>query len=784
MRLAFWLMAAMPMLAAVTVYPPRIELHGQDATQVFVVTERDSYGYERDITGQCGVLNLASAKQAPLLRLRCGGKLVSVPIEVKPAVKKVGVSFINDVSPIFTMSGCAGSGCHGSIRGQRGFKLSLFGNDPLLDFEAVTNVKAKRIDRQSAAQSLLLKKATTESAHGGGFRFAVDSLQYRVLRDWIAQGAPYDAGATPRITGLSVYPEERLLVGLGARQQLVALAKYSDGSVRDVTHLAQYTANDPDTVRVNSKGEVEAIETGETAVMVRTMGQAVAARILIAATPTPKDYPLVIGKNLVDGPVFEKLRRLGLRPSAMASEEEFLRRVYLDTTGLLPTAAESRAYLAAANPHKRSELIDRLLGTRAHAEVWALKYAELTRAGTREAGNKGAKIVYDYLRHSFQANKPYDRITRELILSQGAHSFSQSSMEGVPLSPTSFYNISFDSNAPDHATNISQMFLGVRMECAKCHNHPWERWTQDDFYGFAAFFARVGIKEVYENDENATQYLEEGSVEHPKTKKRVTAKLLDGPTVEDTQDGDIREALVDWMVSAKNPYFARTMVNRVWRHYFGRGFVEEVDDFRVTNPASHPALLDALAADFAGHGYDLRRLEKLILESRTYQLSAEPNESNRRDLRNFSHFPVRRLMAEMLIDTMSQVAGVPEKFAGYPPETRAMQLSGGGGGYMLSSFGRLSRDILCERESQPDMAQTMHLISGSTIQAKVSKAKLPWDLGDEALIEHVYLSALVRKPSEAEKKAILERIGKGDRKAAFEDLLWAIFNSKEFMYQH
>lgn len=778
------LFVAVPLAGALSVYPARIELYGQDAKQVITVTDRNADGYERDVTKTCNVPNVVTVQQAPVLRLVCGGKGLSVPILVKAAARKPGISFINDVSPIFTMSGCAGSNCHGSIRGQRGFKLSLFGNDPLLDYEAVTNPTAKRIDRKEAAKSMLLGKATAQTPHGGGFRFAQDSLQYRVLLDWIEQGAPYDSGATPRIASLTVYPEQRLLVGAGATQQLVAIAKYSDGTLRDVTHLAQYAANDPDTVQVNAKGQVQALQAGETAVMVRTMGFAVASRILIAGAITAKDYPTIQSNNYVDERIFEKLRKLNIRPSEAAGEAEFLRRLYLDTTGLLPTPEASRVYLDSKNPRKRAELIEQLLARREHAEVWALKFSELTRAGTREAGNKGAKIVYGYLRDSFQANKPYDRMVRELILSQGSHSFANSSMGAVKQSPTSFYNISFDSNAPDHATNISQLFLGVRMECAKCHNHPWERWTQDDFYGFAAFFARVGIKEVYENDENATQYMEEGSVEHPKTKKKVNPKFLDGATIADSQDGDIRENLMDWMVSAKNPFFAKTIVNRVWKHYFGRGFVEEVDDFRVTNPPTHPELLDALATDLIAHHYDLRHLERTILNSRTYQLSAEPNESNRSDRRNLSHFPVRRLMAEILVDTMSQAAQVEEKFAGYPPETRAMQIYGGGGGYMLSSFGRLSRDIICERDTQPDMAQTMHLISGSTIQNKVSKSKLPWELGDDALVEHVYLSALVRQPSEAERKMIRERIGSSERKAVFQDLLWAIFNSKEFMYQH
>lgn len=762
------------LVAALEVYPPKIELYGADAKQTYLVFDKGV-----DVTAECAASNQATAKNAPALVVRCRGQQVRVPVVAKAATRKPGVSFINDVSPIFTMSGCAGANCHGSIRGQRGFKLSLFGNDPELDFNAVHDAKAKRIDKAAPAKSILLTKPTTEVAHGGGFRFAPDSLQYRTILNWIEAGAPFDDKGTPRVVKLDVYPAERLLNGPGQEQQLVAVARYSDGSVRDMTHLVQYSSNDPDTVEVSAKGRVKALQQGETAIMVRTMGQAVAARVYVAqGKPLRVERPVA---NSVDKHVFGKLERLGIPASRMTTDEEFLRRVSLDVTGLLPTVEETRAFLAAPD---RKALVERLLAKPEAAEVWALKFTELFRAGTREAGQKGAKIVYDYLRDAFVRNKPYDRIVQDVILSQGSHSFSQSSMEGVPLAPTSFYNISFDSNAPDHATNISQLFLGTRIECAKCHNHPWEKWTQDDFYGFAAFFARVGIKEVYENDENATQYMEEGSVEHPKTKKKVGAKFLDGGLVADGQDKDIREDLVAWMRGPKNPYFAKAIVNRVWKHYFGRGFVEEVDDFRVTNPATHPELLEELAKDLVTHQFDLRHLMRTILNSSTYQLSAEPLEGNAKDVRNYSHFPVRRLQAEMIVDAMSQVSGAPEKFAGYPPETRAMQVYGGGGGYMLSSFGRLSRDIICERDAQPDMAQTMHLISGDTVQRKLAKAKLPLELNDEALAEHVYLSALVRKPRANETAALQARIAAAGRKTAFEDLLWALFNSKEFLYQH
>ncbi len=769
--------------AKLSIYPPAVVLHGQDATQSFAVTYTDAEGYNRDVTAECAPGHVARALMKKI-SISCRGLLATAPVTVKPAVRSPGISFVNDVSPIFTMSGCAGANCHGSIRGQRGFKLSLFGYEPKLDYESITGGDAHRINRAAPEKSLLLQKPTTQTPHGGGFRFSPDSEQYRTLLEWLRQGAPYDANDTVRITALSVYPEERILTGPNQTQQLIAIARYSDGSVRDMTNLVQYTANDPDTVQVDSHGVVKALQTGETAVMVRSTGKAVAARIFIASGPTAKDYPEVPHNNYIDDQIFTKLRQMNIRPSELSSDEQFLRRVNLDTIGLLPTEAETREFLSSSDANKRAQLIDRLLNRREFADVWALKFTELFRAGTREAGNKGAKIVYDYVRDSFRENKPYDRFVRELLLSQGAHSFAASSIPGLKQSPTSFYNVSFDSNAPDHATNVSQLFLGVRLDCAKCHNHPFEKWTQNDFYGFAAFFARVGIKEVYENDENATIYMEEGSVKHPKTKQHMDAKFLDGPIVKDQQEADIREALVDWMVSPQNPFFARAISNRVWKHFMGRGIVEDVDDFRVTNPPTHPALLNALASDLATHHYDLRHLMRAIMNSRVYQLSPEPNESNHNDAINYSHFRMRRLEAEALLDAMSEVTGVPEKFAGYPAGTRAMQLYGVGGGYMLSSFGRLSRDIICERDSQPDMAQTMHMISGSTIQKKVTGMKFDAKLSDEQWIDDFYLSALVRKPAAEERRAALEQIAKSDHAAGRQDLAWAVLNSKEFLYQH
>ena len=564
-----------------TVYPPSIELTGRNATQVLAVSLEG-----RDVTAECTfapadralltvskeALVTAQADGKTTLKVSCGGSQAVAPVKIAAAREEPKLSFVKDVVPIFTMAGCAGSNCHGSIRGQNGFKLSLFGYEPDLDFKAI----GPRIDRDHPEQSLILLKPTMQKPHGGGVRFAVDSLQYRTILDWIKGGASYDSAGSPRIATLTVYPPEVTLTGEGATQQLIATATYTDGTRRDVTHLVAYSSNGPDTVQVSADGKIQGLKAGETAVMVRTLGQAVAAKIYVPQAPLAHAFPNVTRNNYMDEWVFSKLKRLNIEPSGLSSDEHFLRRVYLDTVGLLPTQKEAEEFLDSKEPDKRAKLIDALLQRPEFSEYWALKYTELFRAGTREAGPKGARIIYEWVKQSFLENKPYDKMVTELLLSQGAHLCGPG--------PSSFYNVSFDSNAPDHATNVSQLFLGTRIECAKCHNHPWEKWTQEDFYGFAAFFARVKIKEIHDDDENEHYYAEEGEVINPKTNKAAAPKYLDGAVEPDEQDKDVRVNLAKWMTAPENPFFSRAIVNRVWKTYLGRGLVEEVDDFRVTNP--------------------------------------------------------------------------------------------------------------------------------------------------------------------------------------------------------
>jgi hypothetical protein len=766
-----------------TVYPPSIELTGRNATQVLAVSLEG-----RDVTSECTfvpadqslltvskkALVTAQSDGKSTLKVSCGGLQAVVPVRIAAAREEPKLSFVKDVVPIFTMAGCAGSNCHGSIRGQNGFKLSLFGYEPDLDFKAI----GPRIDRDHPEQSLILQKPTLQKAHGGGVRFVVDSLQYRTILDWIKGGARYDSAGSPRIATLTVYPQEVTLKGEGAVQQLIATATYTDGTHRDVTHLVAYSSNSPDTVQVSADGKIQGLRAGETAVMVRTLGQAVAAKIYVPQAPLAHAFPNVPRNNYIDEWVFSKLKRLNIEPSGLSSDEHFLRRVYLDTAGLLPTQKEAEEFLNSKDPAKRVKLIDSLLQRPEFSEYWALKYTELFRAGTREAGPKGARIIYEWVKQSFLQNKPYDKMVTELLLSQGAHLFG--------TGPSSFYNVSFDSNAPDHATNVSQLFLGTRIECAKCHNHPWERWTQEDFYGFAAFFARVKIKEIHDDDENEHYYAEEGEVINPKTNKPAVPKYLDGALEPDEQDKDIRINLAKWMTAPENPFFSRAIVNRVWKTYLGRGLVEDVDDFRATNPPTNPGLLDALAKDLSSHRYDLRQLIRTILNSRTYQLGAEPTQSNRDDAINYSRYYMKRMIAEQMLDTIVEFTGMPEKFRGFPPGTRAMEVYSAqpAGNYMLTAFGRTNRETICERDSVPDIVQVLHLISGDTINKRVAQWKPDPALNDEQQLNRIYLSSLARYPSAEEKSRIETDLGARDKRQVFQDLVWAILNSDEFMYNH
>jgi len=703
------------------------------------------------------------------------------------AGEKPKLSFVKDIVPIFTKAGCANSNCHGSIRGQAGFKLSLFGYEPDLDYDAITKQQdGRRINKIEPEKSLILLKPTFSIPHGGGERFKVGSLEYEAILDWIRDGATYDSAGSPRLKTLQVTPEEITLVGIGTKHHLAAMGTYTDGSTEDLTRKVQYTANDESVVEVSPLGEIKTRRAGETAIMVRTLGKAVAARIAVVEKPPMANYPDVPRNNFIDELVFAKLKRLNIIPSALASDNEFLRRVYLDATGMLPTLEETKAFLESKDPEKRAKLIDELIDRPEFAEVWATRFADLFRTGLLDQGHKGGRLMYNWLRKAVMEDKPYNQFTTELLTASGQLKFNATA---------NFYYVTEFSEPENLATNVSQVFLGVRLECARCHNHPWEKWTQDDFWGFAAFFGRMGIKDTYENDESQVLLKVKGEVIHPKTKQAVLPKYLDGPAEAEQPDEDIREKLAAWITSPKNPWFPRAIMNRMVKHYLGRALVEPVDDFRVTNPPTNQALLDALAKDFVENGYHLKRTARLIMNSRVYQLASEPNETNRGDQINYSRYYVKRLMAEQLADSITEVTGVPEKYPGHMLGTRAMAIPQGAPSYFLATFGRMkAREVICERDSQPDMAQAMHLISGETLMRQTTakggnldKWMADSSLSNEDVVKRMFLAALVRDPDHREIEVALlplQAHGQEARRQAFEDVLWSIFNSKEFLFNH
>jgi hypothetical protein len=584
---------------------------------------------------------------------------------------------------------------------------------------------------------------------------------------------------------LIVEPHERRLVGLGTKQRLVVTARYTDGSFEDVTDKVQFTSNDEAVATVSPEGIVQAAAPGETAVMVRTLGQASVARIAVVKDSPMANYPALESRNFIDEFVFAKLKASNLLPSGQVSDEHFVRRVYLDVLGVVPTVAETTEFLDSRDPNKRSLLIHQLLDRPERAEFWAQYFADLFRLGFNESRDKGAKIFYNWLRDSIEQDRPYDQVVRDLMVGQGNLFYNPAA---------NFYFVTRKLDPGDVATHISQTLLGVRIECARCHNHPWEKWTQDDFYGFAAFFPRLATKFVNAGSESNVYLRDSGEVIHPRTKKHVEARYLAGDLERSEPSQDIRVKLAQWVTAPRNPFFARTIVNRIWKRYLGRGIVEPVDDFRITNPPSNEKLLDALADDFVRNGYSLKHTERLILNSHVYQTSSIPSENNRGDSINYSRYYLKRMMAEQLMDSIVMVTGVKERFTGWVGSQRAMSLPHGSPCDLLTIFGRVpDREFIRERDAEPNITQTLHLINGDTIQKRLSDPKgnlatwlAEFEGRDSALVERIYLAALSRRPSAGESAAVLQalKVQPADRAAVFQDLAWALLNSKEFLYVH
>jgi hypothetical protein len=718
------------------------------------------------------------------------GTSAKVSVSVRNTTTTPAITFERDVQPILTQFGCNAGACHGKARGQNGFQLSLLAYDSDFDFRAITaEARGRRIFPANPTFSLLLRKASGQIPHGGGRRLLEGGPEYRALADWISAGTPRTPTDAPRLEKITVFPPARLMA-FREQQQLAVSAHYSDGSRRDVTHLAQFSSSESVYAAVDASGRVKSGPIpGEATITARFAERFAVCNVLIPL-PTPvagEVFDRLPRNNFIDGFVWAKLKQLNITPSALATDAQYHRRVFLDVIGRLPTPDETRTFLADRDTRKRQKLVDSLLERPEYADFWANKWTDLLRPNPYHTGMKATYNLDQWLRRRFRENIPYDQFVREIITANGS-TFTN----GAAV----FYR---NRREPDELTTmVSQLFLGVRLDCAKCHHHPFEVWGQDDFYSFAAFFGRIGRKGVgisapISGGEESIHATPSGVVRHPISGKVMAPTPLLGKPLDIPPDRDPRVVLADWITAPENPFFAKVIVNRIWADLMGRGIVDPVDDLRATNPPSNKELLDALATDFRKNGCDLKTLIRTICTSHAYQLSTTPNERNASDLRNYSRHARQRLRAEVLLDMVCDITGVPEKFEAMPPGSRAIEVwTARSQSVFLDSFGRPdpNQDPPCERTSDTTVVQALHLMNSPNLYRKVTSdvgrcAELAkGKLSAAEIVDELYLLAYCRFPSDTERTAAVKRFEKkgATRRSATEDLMWALINTPEFVF--
>lgn len=708
------------------------------------------------------------------------------------------VVFTNDIMPILSRMGCNASSCHGAAAGQGGLTLSMFGADPQADYVAILKAdEGRRVDPVQPAESLLLLKPTASIEHGGGERFAPDSAERQILLDWLAGGALYEDPAGRVLQAIEVTPGQRQL----AKNEQAALnveAVFSGDTSRNVTAEAVFSSLDESVATVDASGNVKAVGFGQTHIHVGYNRQFALAEITVPQ-PLEGEFPQAEPFNRVDELVLAKLRELGVPPSGSCSDEEFIRRVYIDVTGKLPPPEEVRKFLADDSPDKRARLIDRLLDSPGYADYWALKWGDLLKIKSEYPSNlwpNAVQAYHQWIRRSIATNKPYDQFVRELLVSAGSNFRDP---------PANYYRASEKRDAVGFAESTALVFMGVRMECARCHGHPSEPWTMDDNLGMGAFFAQIAFKDTREWKEEIVYLDADAVLHHPRTRQVVEPRLLDGTTVELPAGKDPRAVFSDWLLDPDNPYFARNIVNRVWFWLLGRGIVHEPDDMRPSNPPSNPELLDYLAEELVKHQYDLKSIYRLILNSATYQRSAKTVPGNAWDDRYFSHYRVRRLPAEVLSDALGTVtqrwdrfsSQIPEPYSNWPEGYRAVEMPDGSVSTpFLELFGRPPRDTSyeCDRDNSPSMRQALYLVSSSTLESKITgspriRAWVQDKTPDEKVVEELFLLTVARFPKPEEKQTALQHLEEnsaddGARTRAIQDLMWAALNTKEFLFNH
>jgi len=790
---------------ALRIEPERITLAGPGSAVRLLVTRTSSGGGADDVTAACSLRSLtptvaavdagrliARAPGEAKVEAACGADTASTTVRVgEQAAADMGVDFSRDLLSIFTTKGCNGSGCHGSPAGQNGFKLSLYAADPAADHAAIVQADdGRRVNLAAPAESLILQKPSFQIAHGGGQLMTPESDEYRTILQWIEQGAPLRSDGA-QLERLEIYPRERILVGAGAEQPLVVVGRLSDGTTREMTEQVHFSVDDEAIVSSVEDGAVTARSRGRTSVFARAMGKTAAAQFFVIES-APEPGPALETANFIDAQVFSKLSRIGIRPFPPSSDRVFVRRVFLDAIGVLPTPEEVESFVADAAPDKRSRLIDDLLERDEYATHWLVKFEDWFRNSQYYSQGRTNGSYKRWLHELIRQDRPYDEAVHEMLTAVG----------DTTVRPAgNFWHPAIDFMLKEFQRNkavptIARLFLGKRIECAECHNHPLENLTQDDFYGMAAFLARTDVKHGYGQYRRVWYDTRSGEIEHPVTGKPVPPKYLEGEVAEIAPGQTRREALADWVVSDQRLQLARATVNRVWYEYFGRGIVEPFDDFRSTNPPTHPELLDSLAQHFIDSDFRFKALHRLILNSKTYQLSAHTpdrpgGEDPLEDLL-FARYRPRKLPAEVLLDAIVQVTGVPEDFRSYPEGTSAKELIASiGSTHFLRTFGAPQRDVMEPRSQNPSLAQALHLMNSDTVAEKTASddgrlARLILaGESDDQILEEFYLRAYARPPSAEERKKLeaylaAEDAAGRDRRRALENALWAVLNAKEF----
>ncbi|MFM7033753.1 MAG: DUF1549 and DUF1553 domain-containing protein [Planctomycetia bacterium] len=786
---------------SIEVFPPRVQLDSSRDRQRLIVQATHADGRTEDVTavattsasnpklagidragGMILIRPLADGDAA--IRIEHAGHAKDIPLKVVSATSDPPLSFRLDVMPVFARAGCNMGSCHGAARGKDGFRLSLFGFDPAGDHHRITReFPGRRIDAGDPMRSLLVQKAIGGVPHTGGKRFEAESdLAQRLVR-WIAAGAQDDPAPVAKLIGLDLYPPTALLAGSGMPQSMVAVARFADGTDRDVTDLCWYGSNNDPTAKVAPTALVTSGSRGEAFIMARYDTITVGRPLVVIAKEGSFTFPPQPGATWIDELVNAKLAALRIVPSDVCDDETFLRRATLDLVGIVPTPEERAAFLADSAPDKRGRLVDALMTRKEFVELWVMKWAEILqiRSQGNDVSPKGAILYHRWLDRRIAANEPVDRMVRDLITASG----------GTFENPPSNY-FQLERDTLKLSENVAQAFLGMRIQCAQCHNHPFDRWTMDDYYGFAAFFKQLARKRGADPRETIVYDSGSGDMKHPVTGATVQPKFLGGEEPK-VSDRDRREAVAEWMTSPDNPYFAKHVANIAWTHFFGRGIVHEPDDARVSNPPSNGPLLEELGRRLAASGWDFRALVRDIVTSQTYQRSCEVNETNKFDDTNFSHAAVRRIRAEVLLDVLSQVTGTKNKFPGLPLGSRAVQVADGRTTtYFLTTFGRTTRESVCSCavKMDPNLSQALHLLNGDAANDRIKQGGLvaAWikeEKQESEIVDGLFIRCYGRMPTDQERTDTVATVAAAaDRGQALEDVFWALLNSPEFMFNH